>query len=137
MKIECLLLAPFTCGVIVAFASVVMNLMVTLGTMFSAFTGNFTGISAPIAVGTLNIFQNVNKVISPEIFQIVVGIYMIEIIYLLSMFQSKLENGEDKHTANVLAAKYLFLGCIIYTGVLIVSVLIFNALLPITSLGGV
>jgi hypothetical protein len=134
IKIECYILAPLTCGVIVAFSSLVMDLMVTLGGLFKAFTEGFSGVAGAFATGALSVFQNINQVISPEYFQIIVGIYMIEIIYLLSMFQSKLENGEDKHARNLLASKYLLVGCLVYTVVIIVTTLVFSTLLPITRI---
>lgn len=134
MQIECYALAPFTCGIIVAFAALVMNIMVILGELFKEFTASFTGIPGAITSGALSMFANVNQMIAPEYFQIIVGIYLIEIIYLLSMFQSKLENGEDKHAQNILAAKYLLVAASIYTLTILVTTMIFNALLPLARL---
>jgi len=135
MKIECILLAPLTCGIVVAFASITMDLMISLGAMFSSFAQTLSGPAAPIGTGSLFLFQNINQVISPEYFQIVVGIYLIEVIYLLSMFQSKLENGEDEHSKNILIAKNLLIGCIAYTLILVLTVIMFSTLLPTTVLG--
>ncbi len=137
MRIECYALAPFTCAIIVAFASLVMHIMGVIGVLLKIFTGQLTGISGVLTTGVLAMFANINKIIPPEYFQIVVGIYLIEIIYLLSMFQSKLENGENKCAQNVLTAKYLFISTFIYTITLIFTLQLFNALLPLAKLGGI
>lgn len=134
ITIQCYLLAPLTCGVIVAFASFVMVIMVTLGAYVEVLIGGLTGTGGDIATGMFTLFQNVDKLISPEYFQLIVGVYMIEIIYLLSMFQSKLENGEDKHSQNLLASKYIFISCLFYTITLVLLVFIFSEFTPITGL---
>lgn len=134
MRVECLLLAPLSCGVIVAFASIAMQMIVALGGMFSAFVQGFSGPAGAVGGGVFMIFQNVTQIISPENFQIIVGIYLIEAIYLLSMFQSRLENGEDEHLKNSLIATNLFLGTLIYTIVLILTVVLFSLILPVSSL---
>ena len=134
MTIECLLLAPLTCGIIVAFTSIAMQMIVVLGEMFSAFMEGLTGPAGMVGGGAFLMFQNITEIITPEYFQIIVGIYLIVSIYLLSMFQSKLENGEDEYAKNSLIAKNLLMGCIIYTVVLILTVILFSMILPITAI---
>jgi Flp pilus assembly protein TadB len=134
MRIECLLLAPLTCGVIVAFASIAMEMIMFLGEMFQAFLKGFTGPTGMVGESVFLLFQNITEIITPEYFQIIVGIYLIEAIYLLSMFQSKLENGEDEYIKNSLIGSNLLLGCLIYTVVLVLTVVVFSILLPITAL---
>lgn len=133
MQIECMLLAPLVCAVAVVFASVIMEIMTRLGEMIGRITA-YGGAGGTLFGGFLFIFQSLNTIITPEYFQIVVGIYLIEVIYLLSMFQSKLENGEDVHARRYLTAKYLFFGCLIYTLVLLTLIFIFYQVLPFRGL---
>ena len=75
------------------------------------------------------VFGNIDAAISPEIFQLIIGIYLIEILAILSMFVNKISVGENKMSMYYETGKILVIGVVIYFLVAIVSSTVFGALI--------
>jgi hypothetical protein len=61
-------------------------------------------------------------------FQIVVGLYVVQIVYILTQLSNTIENGTDKLNEDYLEGKNLIRSSLIYAGIAIVVMFIFNAL---------
>ena len=89
--------------------------------------------------GVAGAFQGVdffNVGIPVYYFQLVVGIYVVQIIYILTILVNGIENGTDKLQENYLLGKNLIRSTIIYVGISLVVMIAFN-LIANAVIGGV
>jgi len=134
MQMQVKLFIPMISGIVVGLAVLTTTIMLTLGKQIS---GIETATGAPTAAapgaGLLEIFQ-IQYMVPGYIFQLLVGIYLIQIIFLLTMLLSGIINGHDKVEEKYALAKNLFIGTAFYIIITIVVVIIFTALAaPITQ----
>ena len=131
MKFLALFLAPLVAGITVAMGVIILNIMVLL----SFKLGSIPGITIPTSSSwLLGIWKNGFN-ITPDSFQLVLGIYIIETTVLVSMFVNGIENGEDKIGEINLMGKTTFFATIIYTLTLFITYLIFGNTLSTLLLG--
>ncbi len=101
MKFLSAILAPMVAGVTVTMALIMLDIIKVLGDKLAGLTQQGVGTSLPLFL-TVGLDKGG---VTAEIFQLVVGIYMIEVAGLLSYFVSKIETGEDKinlyHTLSI------------------------------------
>ena len=76
--------------------------------------------------GIGSIFGNMDSAISPEIFQFIIGIYLIEILAILAMFINKISVGENKTSMYYEMGKILIIGLVVYFLVAIGSSTVFG-----------
>ncbi len=69
-----------------------------------------------------------------EIFLVVVGIYMVEIIVMLAIFIGSLEYGDDPLDKHRLIANNVFLGYLIFSGCILFIYFIFRNLITFETL---
>ncbi|PSH01200.1 MAG: hypothetical protein BRC26_04120, partial [Nanohaloarchaea archaeon QH_8_44_6] len=83
--------------------------------------GSQSGVSEP---GFTGILGNLDTAIPPEVLQFVVGIYLIQLLFILGTFYMKIREGENKTYRNMFIGKILISGMIFYSlSLIIVSVL--------------
>ncbi len=61
-------------------------------------------------------------------FQIIVGLYVVQIVYILAYMINGIENGEDKIARKAIIAKSVLKSSLMYTGLAIVVMIIFNSI---------
>lgn len=115
-------LGPLVAGVTVSMAGIMMYIFSRLGASFDEIQA---GATSPGGMGTgmgamgesvLGGWGGMAEVMPPAMFQIVVGIYMIQTTYLLAMLSSGVENGpNDIISKRYTAALLMFFGLLIYT----------------------
>lgn len=120
------LLAPIISGIAVGMSQTIITAMYEL-------SGSFTDIeeelgSSQAAAGGAGDFTgilgNLDTAIPPEILQFVVGIYLIQLLFILGTFYMKITEGENKTYRNLFIGKILISGMIFYSlSLIIVSVL--------------
>jgi hypothetical protein len=66
-------------------------------------------------------FVDFTKIVPPTVFQILVGIYMVETVILLSLLANGIENGFDKVSRDITIARNLFTAILIYTCITIIG----------------
>ncbi|MFH1105880.1 MAG: hypothetical protein V1731_01560 [Candidatus Aenigmatarchaeota archaeon] len=108
MKFLSAFLAPLVAGVTVTMGLVMLDIIKVLGEKLGQLP---SGGSLPL-MSVVNFGQ---ASVSSEVFQMIVGIYMLEVILLTSTFISKVESGEDKIAAYSVTSKNIFVGLIVYT----------------------
>jgi hypothetical protein len=132
LHIQAILLAPLTAGIVVALAAIIMDMMVIFGgatePLYSELKGY--GTAGDMGGNILTGFINIDKMIPIHIFQIMVGVYMIEIVVQMTMFLSIIENGEENILKRLLIGQRLLMSIIIYSIVMILVYSGFNAMLP-------
>ncbi|PSH00082.1 MAG: hypothetical protein BRC28_01590 [Nanohaloarchaea archaeon SW_4_43_9] len=119
------LLAPIVSGIAVGMSQTIITAMYELSNSFSEIEGEIggsqSGVSEP---GFTGILGNLDTAIPPEVLQFVVGIYLIQLLFILGTFYMKIREGENKTYRNMFIGKILISGMIFYSlSLIIVSVL--------------
>jgi len=123
MKSNINFLAPVIAGIVVGISSMISNILGSLSTqMQGAVTegGNLAG-----AGGISNLF---GSGVPTFYFQVIVGIYIVQIIYILTILANGIENGEDKLSERFMLGNNLIKGTFLYCFVTFFIMLAFSAI---------
>jgi MFS family permease len=124
MKFQAYFLTPMITGLIVSMSSVIVLVLGTLGDYLDTVDmGNAMGITD--FASAFNMETNT----SPEIFQLIVGIYLIEVIIILGIFLTKISEGDNKITQWYTVGTMLAVAVVIYFVVALMSSEIFAELI--------
>ena len=118
LKFQSSFIAPLISGIIVGLTSMILIILATLGQKISALTtagasgaGGFGGGAGGLAA--FGFFELSNTIPLP-VFQLIVGIYLVEIVIISTMLASKIEYGDDKIQELDSISKDLIIAIIIY-----------------------
>ncbi|MCK4649766.1 hypothetical protein KAT36_00900 [Candidatus Pacearchaeota archaeon] len=123
MKSNMTFLAPLLSGIIVGLAGMITTILGTLHEMFSS--GVLTGegiLAAGGVAGILSIFD-VTKMIPTYWLQIAVGIYLIEVVFILTSTLVTIKSGRDPLQATAETGKNLKVSMILYLVVAMGSII--------------
>lgn len=119
MKSQISVMTPAIAGIVVGITSMITNILGKLGPLLK-------GQGTPGVEG-VSLQQNLFGVGIPTFyFQLVIGIYVVEIIYILTILVNGIENGADNLSKEYLLGKNLIRSTIIYVGISLVVMLVFN-----------
>ncbi|MFB6145988.1 MAG: type II secretion system F family protein [Candidatus Nanohaloarchaea archaeon] len=122
------LLAPVVSGVAVGMSQTIITAMYKLSQSFTQINSQAGQVQAGPSSYS-GIIGNLDAAISPEILQLVVGIYLIQLLWILGTFYMKITHGEDKTYRNIFVGKVLISGLIFYTMTLIIIGVMFGGLI--------
>ncbi|MCK4336212.1 MAG: hypothetical protein KAW40_05830 [Candidatus Aenigmarchaeota archaeon] len=128
MTFQAYLLTPMITGLIVSMAQVIIRVLSILGTQLQNLSAG-TEMGVNITGGLLTGTGTVSDAVSPELFQLIIGIYLIEIIIILAMFLTKISQGENKVHQWYIAGKMLIVALSMYFLVAVGSTLMFGELI--------
>ncbi len=136
MKSNMTFLAPLLSAIVVGLSSMITMILLKLKDLMTA--QNSLGENA---LGGMNISQllemfDVSAMIPPYFMQIIVGIYLIEVIFILTKTLVSIESGEDKLGEKYEISKMLKTGIILYSIVAFISIIALNAL-AFASISGI
>jgi Flp pilus assembly protein TadB len=118
------LLAPIVSGIAVGMSQTIITAMYELSRSFSGIEEDIGSTQAGAGGDFTGILGNLESAIPPEILQFVVGIYLIQLLFILGTFYMKITEGENKTYRNMFIGKILISGMIFYSlSLIIVSVL--------------
>lgn len=129
MKSQVNFLTPIIAGIVVGISSMIVTILIRLtGLMTEQTQEGLTGttISTPL-VGLTDLFK-IQNIIPPYFLQIVVGVFVVEIIMILTMLINNIENGPDKLNEKNLMGKNLYMGLLLYFGVSFIVTVVFTIL---------
>jgi len=132
MKSNMTFLAPVLAGIVVGLASMITTIVNKLQTMFV--TGEVSGEAQFAGIGSVsNITQimDISKMIPPYWLQLAVGVYIIEIIFILTRTLVSVESGVDELGEDYEISKNL------YTGIGLYIVISLIAIVALTVLAGI
>lgn len=133
MKSNMTFLAPLLAGIVVGLASMITLILSKLQVM-AAF-----GAEAEVAglgnIQTITQIFDITKMIPPYFLQIAIGIYIIEIIFILTGTLVTVDAGEDKLKKKYDTAKHLKFGCLLYLIVALVSIFVLSILAAVALQG--
>ena len=127
-------LAPLLAGIVVGLGSMITLILSKLTSIISAGTG------ADAAAGLGNI-QNITELfkveamIPPYFLQIVIGIYIVEIIFILTKALTTVDSGNDELKETHEISKNLLQGGLLYIVVALIAIVALS-LLAVVALSG-
>jgi len=140
MKSQISFLAPLISGIVVGLAAMIVSIISQLGSIIEKIQGGgFTGGSNEYAglIDLANLFK-LSDTIPSYYFQIVVGVYVVQIVYILTVLANGVENGADKINEEYMLSRNLVRSVFLYFFVALLVSLIFVSLsgVILEGLGG-
>ena len=127
------MLAPIVSGVAVGMSQTIIQGLFGLSESFEAGAGGPPGAEAEAApgggIGGGGIIDNLDSAIPPEMLQFVVGIYLIQLLYILGTFYMKITRGEDQTYKNMFIGKIMLSGMFFYMITVTIISLLFGGLM--------
>lgn len=129
------LLAPIVSGVAVGMSQTIISAMFQLSQSFDEATEVDEGIDeAPETAGggapeIDGIIGDLDAAIPPELLQLVVGVYLIQLLYILGTFFMKITEGENPTYKNLFIGKILISGITFFTITAIIVTLLFGGVI--------
>jgi len=119
MRSQISFLAPVISGIVVGITAMITTIIGQLGPMLQqvAEGSNSQGTSL------LSLFGDS---VPTYYFQIVVGVYVVQIIYILTVLSNGIENGSDKLSERFLLGKNIVRGTLLYVTIAFCVTLLFN-----------
>jgi len=132
MQVQALLLAPLSAGIVVALTAMIMRIMVSFKEYMDSIRIQLEGMGLAGAVGTgfLDRIINLNQLVPVHTFQLIVGIYLIEVVVMVAVFLSIIKFGEESVLRKYTVGKTLFLAVLIYSLLLILVYSAFTTFMP-------
>lgn len=122
MKSQIKFLTPAIAGIVIGITSMISTILTKLSAQLATLS-NQAESSASAYTGMLNIF---GIGIPTYYFQIVVGIYIVQIVYILTVLSNGIENGADKLGERYSLGKNLISSVLLYCFISGVVMLLFN-----------
>lgn len=127
MKSQISFLAPSIAGVVVGITSMITEVLTRLTVQLkSAVPGEAGGGAAAGGFGDL--FTLFGDSIPPYYFQMIVGLYIVQLIYILSQTANTIENGSDKLSARFSLGTNFLKGAGLYFIISLLVILIFHTI---------
>lgn len=120
MKSQISVMTPAIAGIVVGIASMITNIIGKLGPLLK---GQEVGGAGGVNPGMQQMF---GLGIPTFYFQIVVGIYVVEIVYILTVLVNGIENGADNLSKSYLLGKNLIKATVLYIVITLIVMIVFN-----------
>ncbi len=136
MSIQALLLAPLTAGIVVGLTALITQILISLKTAIENIFGGLETFGPLGSAGTslIGSIINVEAIIPIHYFQIIVGVYMLEVVGTIAVAMSVINNGDENILKRFSLGKLLLASTAIYTIVLLATYAMFTSVIPITQL---
>ena len=120
-------ITPLIAGIVVGIGGLITNIIASLGTVFGKTAGAGgvdVGTGLGVGVETIKGIFPIEEVIPPFYFQLVVGLYLVQITYILTVLANGIENGVDELNKESSLGKNLFKSIIFYILVTLITTMI-------------
>ncbi len=131
MKSNMTFLAPMLSGIIVALSGMITMILGNLGELTKGFESGGAGLAGGLDIGSITTMFSLDTMIPTYWLQIIVGIYLIEIVFILTTTLVTINSGKDDLTRVAEVGKNLKKSLMMY---LVVSII---AILALTMIAGV
>ena len=116
-------LTPAISGIVVGITSMVTTILIKLGTQMNQMTADSEGAGSIGGIASM-----FGDGIPTYYFQIIVGIYVVQIIFILTVFANGIENGADKLNERYQLGRNMIASTVLYAIISLVIMLIFNTI---------
>lgn len=130
------MLAPIVSGVAVGMSQTIISALFRLSESFETTQGNLPdsgGAGGGLGGGT--VLENLDSAIPPEMLQFVVGVYLIQLLYILGTFYMKIVRGDDQTFKNLFIGKIMLSGIFFYTLTVVIISLMFGGIVGEVTAG--
>lgn len=121
MRSQITFLTPVIAGIVIGITSMITFIL-------SALAGTITAETAESGGTISDVLQFFGDGIPTYYFQIVVGIYVFQLAYVLTIISNGIENGADKLNETYSVGNNTIKSTMLYVGLAIVVIIIFNAI---------
>ncbi len=122
MKSQISFLAPAIAGIVIGITSMVTTIISKLGQQLNEVTAGL-GSDAAAAGGLMTLFGDGIPTFQ---FQIIVGLYVVQIVYILTIMANGVENGADILNEEFLLGQNLVRSTIMYCTIALIVIVLFN-----------
>ena len=123
MKSQIAFLTPAISAIVIGITSMVTTILGKLGAQLQKLQTEGAAAQATAGVGLTQLFGDGMPTFY---FQVVVGFYVVELVYVLTILVNGIENGVDDLNEQYLLGKNLYGSTILYCAISLVVMLIFN-----------
>ena len=123
MQFQAYAMAPLVSGMIVALSQVIIQVLVFLGRRLDDI-----GFQDTFGIDATKILGSSSSITSP-MFQLIIGVYLLEVIIIIAIFVTKINRGEDKVMMWYSAGKMIIVALMIYFLVVVFSSMIFGEMI--------
>jgi len=115
LELQGMLLAPLATGIVISLSALILKIGVGLGNVFTKLANQFS-VPGLTGIGSTAIFSlwSVENSIPFYIFELIVGVYLIEVILIIGSFVSFIKFGDDKVMRSYTIARFLFFSILIF-----------------------
>ncbi len=125
MKFQAYFLTPLITGLIVSMADIIIQVLTTLGQYLDKMQmGSMANLGLSISAISLGTPST-----TPAAFQVIVGVYLLEMVIILAMFTTKISEGENRSIQWYTAGKMLIISMVVYFMVAFASTSMFGDLI--------
>ncbi len=125
LKQQISFMAPVISGIVIGITSMIVNILGQLREVGKSLpTASTTGGAS----GWETFASMLGDGVPAYFFQLVVGIYVVEIVYIMTVLVNGIENGSDKLSENYLKGQNLVKSTLLYCFITFAVILIFNIL---------
>ncbi|MBI1972976.1 hypothetical protein HYS50_03150 [Candidatus Woesearchaeota archaeon] len=128
-------LTPLIAGIVVGVGSMVVTIINKLGEQFATLETPGEGFVG--GIGALVSVLDIKDVIPSYYFQLVVGIYVVELTIILTLLSTRIERGYDQTTTQHRLSKNLMTAGLLYFLVSFLGIIVFTLLANTVSFVGV
>jgi hypothetical protein len=119
MKSQINFLTPVISGIVIGITSMITNIISNLGNQMRT-------IGSEAGTQTSNLAEFFGDGLPTYYFQIVVGIYVVQLVYILTVLSNGIENGEDKLNERFTLGTNLIRSTLLYALVALFVMVLFN-----------
>jgi len=136
MQIQAVLLAPLSSGIVVALSAMMMRMMLMSKELIEGIYGNLAvaGALGDAGGAVFTSILNLDKIMPIHSTQLIVGTYMLEVVGMIAIFLSIIENGDEDLMKRMQLAKMLALAIGIYSAVLVILYSVLVSIIPLSGL---
>jgi len=139
LKIQASFIAPFITAVIASVATLIVQFLQNISLALerienSLNIGNTVIGSATQGMGSALSLIKIEEVLPPTVLQLIVGIYLVEIVIIISIMLNGINKGFDEVSRDNLIFKNLLIATIFYTIIIFLTILFFQPL--VAQVGG-
>jgi len=133
MTFQAYMLTPLITGLIVSMAQIIIKVLTILTRQLAELS---TGTNLPIDISG-GLFGEAGMSVSPEVFQLIIGVYLIEVIFILALFITKISQGENRTAQWYMTGKMLIVSLSVYFLISIGASMMFGEMITdaVSSIG--
>lgn len=133
MELQAMMLAPIASGIVVSLTSIVIKMLGKFSDLITKSVAGLEegGVFGAVGSTTFESMINIHNMMPPSVFQLIVGVYMMEVVGMLAIFLTTIKYGEDSTLKKYNLGKKLIIATLIYAVVLIFIYLLFNTAIDV------